>query len=177
MDICRSFAGIVYRATLLRAVRSCVRGKAIFRINSFTEYKRSGLSMARKLNLAATLWNSFNSSPNEKIIFLSDLFWRIVPFCRSAQLTDLTGFGPPTSSVPGVATPLASISPKAFKARKTCCWSGSYSIPNCRTVSVLPKKLAVRDCDDAGPQLQLCSVQMQFAANSAHALAPRVGPL
>ena len=39
---------IVYRATLLRAVRSCVRGEAIFRISSFTEYKRSGLSMARK---------------------------------------------------------------------------------------------------------------------------------
>ena len=54
---------IVYRATLLRAVRSCVRGEAIFRINSFTEYKRSGLSVARKLNLAATLWSSFNSFP------------------------------------------------------------------------------------------------------------------
>ena len=54
---------IVYRATLLSAVRSCVRGEAIFRINSFTEYKRSGLSIAKKLNLAATLWNSFNSSP------------------------------------------------------------------------------------------------------------------
>ena len=54
---------IVYRATLFRAVRSCVSGEAIFRINSFTEHKKSGLSIARKLNLAATLWNSFNSSP------------------------------------------------------------------------------------------------------------------
>ena len=43
---------IVYRATLLRAVRSCARGEAIFRINAFTEYKRSGLSITRKLNLA-----------------------------------------------------------------------------------------------------------------------------
>ena len=33
---------IVYRATLLTAVRSCVRGEAIFRINFFTECKRSG---------------------------------------------------------------------------------------------------------------------------------------
>ena len=54
---------IGYHATLLRAVRSCVRGEAIFRINSFTEYKRSGLSMSRKLHLAATLWKSFSSTP------------------------------------------------------------------------------------------------------------------
>ena len=37
--------------------------------------------MARKLNLAATL-------------FLSEFLQTIVPFCRSAQLTDLAGFGP-----------------------------------------------------------------------------------
>ena len=46
---------MVYRATVLRAVRSCVRGEAIFRINSLPECNRSGLSIARKLNLAATL--------------------------------------------------------------------------------------------------------------------------
>ena len=61
--------------------------------------------------------------------------------------------GPPTSSVPGVATPFASVSPKAFKARETCCWSGSYSIHHCRNVSVLPKRLTVRDCDDSGPRV------------------------
>ena len=60
--------------------------------------------------------------------------------------------GPPTSSVPGVATPLASVNPKAFKARQTC-WSGSYSILHCRSVSALPKKLTVRDCDDSGPRV------------------------
>ena len=76
-----------------------------------------------------------------------------MPFCRSAQLTDLLALGPPTSSVPGVATLLASVSPKACKARETCCWSGSYSIPHCRNVSVLPKKLAVCDCDDLGPRV------------------------
>ena len=53
---------IVYRATLLQACRSCVRSEAVFRINTFTEYKVSGLSIVRKLNLAATLWNSLNSS-------------------------------------------------------------------------------------------------------------------
>ena len=41
--------------------RPPARGEAICRINSFTEYKRSGLSMARKLNRAATLWSSFIS--------------------------------------------------------------------------------------------------------------------
>ena len=54
---------IVYRATLLRAVSPAYVVKAIFRINSFTEYKRSGLSIEKKLNLAATIWNRFNSSP------------------------------------------------------------------------------------------------------------------
>ena len=44
-------------------MRSLARGEAIFRTNSFTEYKGSGLSMARKLNRAATLWNSFSSPP------------------------------------------------------------------------------------------------------------------
>ena len=85
-------------------------------------------------------------------MFFSDFFWRIVPFCRSTKFTDLA-LGPPTSSVPGVATPLASVNPKAFKARETCGWSGSYSIPHCRNVSVLPKKLTVRDCDDSGPRV------------------------
>ena len=105
--------------------RSSVRGESIFRISSFTEYKRSGLSIARKLNLAATLRNSLIS----------------------------LALGPPTSSVPEVATPSASVSPRAFKARETCCWSGSYSILHCHNVSVLPKKLAVRDCDDSGPRV------------------------
>ena len=104
------------------------------------------------MNLAATLWNNFSSS-SEKVILLSDFFRRITPFCRSTQFTDLACFGPPTSSVPGVATPLTSVNPKAFKARETCCWSGSYSILHCRNVSVLHKKLTVRDCADSGPRV------------------------
>ena len=86
---------------------------------------------------------------SEKIIFLFDLFRRLAPFCCSAQLADLTCLKPPASSVPGVATPRASVSPTTFRARETCCWSGSYSILNCRNVNVLPKKLTVRDCDDS----------------------------
>ena len=44
--------------------------------------------------------------------------------------------GPPASSVPGVATERASISPKAFMARETCCRPARR-----RKVKVLPKKL------------------------------------
>ena len=136
-----------------RAVRSCVRGEAIFRTNSFTEYKRSGLSKARKVNLAATLWKSFNSSPvrrSSSSLTSSGGSCHFAVLCSSLVRLAL---GPPTSSVPGVATPLASVNPKALKARETCCWSGSYSILHCRNVSVLARKLAVRDCDDPGPRV------------------------
>ena len=81
---------------------------------------------------------------SEKVVLLFEFFKSITPFFRSMQFTDLACFGP-TSSVPGVATPLALVNPKDFKARETCCWSGSHTIPHCRNVSVLPKKLAVRD--------------------------------
>ena len=72
-----------------------------------------------------------------------------MPFCRSTQFTDLACFGPPTSSVPGVATPLESVNPEAFKARETCCWSG-------------------RDCDDSGPRvttlLSSCALLSKLSA-------------
>ena len=159
---------IVYRAPLLRAVRSCVRGEAIFRISSFTEYKRSGLSIAKTLNLAATLWNSFNSSPVRRS---SPSLTSSSGSCHFAVLRSSLiwlALDPPTSSVPGVATPLASVNPKALKARETCCWSGSYSILHCHNVSVLPKKLAVRDCDDPGPRvttlLSSCASRSKLSA-------------
>ena len=159
----------MYRATLLRAVRSGVRGEAIFRINSFTEYKRSGLSMVRKLNLAATLWNSFNHSPVRRSpSSLTSSGGRAIFAVLRSSLIWLA-LGPPTSSVPGVATPSASVNPKAFKARETCCWSGSYSILHCRNVCALHQKLAVRE-------LPLCSARMHLAENSVHAFAPPVGP-
>ena len=144
---------IVYRSTLLRAVRSCVRVEAIFRISSFTEYKRSALSIAMKLNLAATLWNSFNSFP---VRWSSSSLTSSGLSCHFAVLRNSLiwlALGPPTSSVPRVATLSASVHPKAFKARETCCWCDSYSIPHCLNVSVLPKKLAVRDCDVSGPRI------------------------
>ena len=76
--------------------------------------------------------------------------------------------GPPTSSVPGGAAPSASVNPKAFKARETCCWSDSYSILHCHNVGVLPEKLAVRDCDDPGPRvttlLSSCALRSKFNA-------------
>ena len=159
---------MVYRATLLRAIRSPARGEAIFRISPFTEYKRSGLSIARKFNLAATLWNKFNSSPvrtSSSSLISSGGSRHFAILCNSLISLAL---GPPETKVPGVATFRALVSPRAFKARKTCCWSGSYSVLHCRNVSVLPKKLTVRGCDDSGPR---------DATNSVHAFAPHVGPL
>ena len=75
---------------------------------------------------------------SEKVVLLFDFFKSITPFCSSA------------TSVPGVATPRASVRPRAFQALGTCRWSGSYSILHCCDVGVLPKKLVVRDCDDSG---------------------------
>ena len=74
--------------------------------------------------------------------------------------------GPPTSSVPGVATPWALVSPKAFKARIRAAGLARTRCSHCRNVSVLPKKLTVCDCDDSGPshnfaQLACTSQQTQ----------------
>ena len=84
--------------------------------------------------------------------------------------------GPPTSSGPGVATPFASVNPKAFKARETCCWSGSYPILHCRNVSVLPKKLAVRDYDGSGLRvttlLSSCAPRSKLSACSRSSCRP-----
>ena len=46
--------------------------------------------MARKLNRAATLWNSFSSFSRERIILLFDFFRKLAPFCLSARIADLT---------------------------------------------------------------------------------------
>ena len=120
---------IVYRATLLRAVRSCVRGEAIFRINLFTEYKRSGLSMARKLNLAATPWNSFKSSPVRR---------------SSSSLTSSRGschFAVPRNSLIWPALGGQSQSLEGARNVLLVC------------VSVLHKKLIVRACDHSAPRV------------------------
>ena len=165
---------IVYRATLLRAVRSCVRGEAIFRINSFTGYRRSGLSIARKLKLAATLWNSFNSSP---VRSSSSSLTSSGGSCHFAVLHSSLiwlALGPPTSSVPGVPTLLAQVNPKAFQVRETCCRSGSYSILHCRNVSVLPKNLAVRDYD--GPGLRVTTLLRSYRSKLSACFRPSCRP-
>ena len=102
---------------------------------------------------------SFDPSHDEtRILCFRAYFCSQIHFPKSCHFAVLLNSlislasGPPTSSVPGVATPLASVSPRASKAQETCCWSGSYSIPHCRNVSVLPKTFAVRDCDDSGPK-------------------------
>ena len=74
-------------------------------------------------------------------------------FCRSAPLTDLAGLGP--THVVGFRSrhALRIGQSQSLQGGETCCWSGSYSILYCRNVSVLPKKLAVRDCDDLVPRV------------------------
>ena len=109
--------------------------------------------VTRKLNLAATLWNNFSSSPVRRSSSSSISSGESRHFAVLRNSLISLALGPPASSVSGVATPRASVSPRAFKARDTCCWSGSYSIHHCRNVSVLPKKLIVRDCDDSGPRV------------------------
>ena len=78
---------IVCRATLVRAVSSCVSGEAIFRINSFTEYKRSGLSMPCPVRRSSSSLTPSGGScqfavPRNSLIWLAS--------------------GPPTSSIPGL---------------------------------------------------------------------------
>ena len=103
------------RWTLLMAMRFPARGQAIFRINSITAYKRYGLSMVKKLNRAAALWNSFSSSPvRRSSSVISSGGSR--HFAVSAQLACLKAAA---SSVLGVATPRASVSPRTFRARET----------------------------------------------------------
>ena len=93
LQIIRGYV-IVYRATLLRAVKSCVRGEAIFRINSFAEYKKVWPVHSKEIEPRRHALEQLEFFSNEKIILLSDLLQRIVPFCRSAQLTDFIGVGP-----------------------------------------------------------------------------------
>ena len=109
-------------------MRSSARAEAIFRINSCTDYKRSGLSIARKLNLAVTLWNNFSSSPvrRSSSSSISSGGSRHFAVLRNSLIS--LALGPPGSSLPGVATHRALVSPSAFEARETCCWSCSYSI-------------------------------------------------
>ena len=97
---------------------------------------------------ATNLSNSFSSSPARRSSssLISSRSSRHFAVLRNWPIP--LAWRPPVSSVPGVATHRASVSPRTFMARETCCWSGSY---HCRNVNVLPKTLAVRDCDDPGP--------------------------
>ena len=70
--------------------------------------------------------------------------------CKSLRSLAL---GPPASSVPGHNPRGGQVSPRTLRASETCCWSGSYSILCSRNVSVPPKKLLVRFCDDSGPEV------------------------
>ena len=151
-------------------MRSLARGETIFRINAFNEYRR--LYIARSLNLATTLWNKINSSPVR----------------RSSSCSISSGgsrhFAALRNSL--ISLPLG---PRRWWPRP---WHWSVPRParrgiraaglaltrfsHCRNVSVLPKKLTVCDCDNSGPQSQLCSARMHLAANSVHAFAPPVDP-
>ena len=138
----------------MRAVRSQARGEATFRMSSSTEYKRSGLSMAKKVEPSHRALKKLQYFFSEKVILLFDFLMRFG--CQFADLRNSLislALGPPTSSVPGVATLRAPVNPRTFKARGTCCWCGSYSIPHCHNINVLPKKLTVQNCGDPGPNV------------------------
>ena len=98
--------------------------------------------------VVTNLSNSFSSSPARRSSssLISSRSSRHFAVPRNWPIP--LAWRPPVSSVPAVATPRASVSPRTFKARETCCWSGSY---HCRNVNVLPKKPTVRDCYDSGP--------------------------
>ena len=103
---------IVCRATLVRAVRSCVRGEAIFRINSFTEYKRSGLSMARKIEFRRYTI-SFNSCPVRRSSSSLTPSGGSCHFAVPRNSLIWLASGPPTSSIQD------SVNPKGFKCVET----------------------------------------------------------
>ena len=161
MDIYRSFVGICVSCNSLEDNEVLCARKAIFRINSFTEYKMSGLSAARKLNLATTLWNNCNSSPLRRS---SSSLTSSGGSCHFAVLNNsLTSlaFGPPASSVPAVASPLASVRRRSFKARETCCWSGLYSIPPKVATSVFCERNSLSvTATTRGPESRLCSARI-----------------
>ena len=158
--------------------------KPFFRNSSITELKRSGLSMARKLNRTATLWNSFKSSPSRRLLS-SPTSGEPCHFAVLRSSLIWLALGPPTSSISGFATSEASVNPNTCNARETCCKPSSYSIHRCSNVSVLPKKLTVRDCDDSGPRvttwlnsyaprnkLNLCSRSSHRTTMKIHRHAP-----
>ena len=121
-------------------------------------------------------WNSFNYSPVRRS---SSSLTSHGGSCHFAVLRNSLiwlALGPPTSSVPAVATPSASVNPKAFKARETCLLAWLVLDSHCRNVSVLPRNSLSVTVTTRGPESQLCSARMQFAAN-VHAFTPHVGPL
>ena len=81
--------------------------KPFFRISSITELKRSGLSMERKLNRTATLWNSFKSSPSRRLLS-SPTSGESCHFAVLRISLIWLALAPPTSSVSGFATSEAS---------------------------------------------------------------------
>ena len=133
-------------------MRSLVCGEAIFRINSCTvQEDRSVHGKKIEPRRHALKQLQFLSSEKVALLTISSEGLRHFAVLRSSMIW--LALDPATSSVPGVATPFASVNPKAFKAHETCCWSGSYSILHCRNVSVLPKKVTVGDRGGSRPRV------------------------
>ena len=90
-----------------RAVRSCLRGEAFFRINFFCWVLEVWPVHSEEIEFRCHTLEQLQLSSNEKIIFFSELFQKIGPFCSSTQFNDLACFGlTPRRSVSGVATTL-----------------------------------------------------------------------
>ena len=83
----------VKRAALPTAMKSPARGEAIFRVNAFTGYKKvqpvHGGKVTEPGSYALEQLQFFSSG---KVVLLFDLVRKVTPFCRSAQLADLTCF-------------------------------------------------------------------------------------
>ena len=132
-------------------MRSWVRGAAIFRINAFTEFRRSGPSQGN-LNLAAT--------------------------CRSVQLTDFTGFGPTHVVGSRSRHTLGTGQSQSLQgARKHAVGLARTRFSTVAASVFCPRNSLSVIATTQGPESQLCSVRTHLAANSMHAFAPPVGPL
>ena len=84
---------------------------------------------------------------------------------------------PPASSVPGVATPLAWVSPKPSRHGKHAAGlARTRSSTVASSVSCPINSLSVT-ATTRGPKSQLCSARKHLTADSVHAFAPPVGPL
>ena len=124
--------------------------RAIFRINAFTEYRRSSLYIARLLNLATTLWNKINSSPVRRSSSCSISSGRSRHFAALRNSLISLALGPRRRFLEWPRPWHWSV-PRPARRGIRAAGLARTRFSHCRNVSVLPKKLTVCDCDNSGP--------------------------